>query len=61
MEKKLAVRKLHLTDGRILHNQVIVFEEGKYIRNYPLNGEEAFTVWYGGELNIEEILQYSLF
>ncbi|MBR1711924.1 MAG: hypothetical protein IJ722_00775 [Alloprevotella sp.] len=49
MEKKLAVSRLHLSDGTVLTNQVAVFREGRFLRCYPLTEEEAFTAWFGGD------------
>lgn len=52
--KKIAVSRLHLPDGRVKHNQLLVFEDGRLLRRYPLTGEEAFTTWLGGDYYLED-------
>ncbi len=52
MTKKIGVSRLHLPDGRVLRNQVVVFEGGKLVRFYPLTEEEAFTSWLGGDFYV---------
>ena len=52
-EKRIAVSRLHLPDGRMLHNQVVIYCEGKVKCFYPLVDEEPNTSWYGGDFYIE--------
>ena len=51
--KKIAVSCLHLPDGRILNNQVIVFSNGKAVRIYPLTKEEPCTSWFGSDFFLQ--------
>ena len=48
-EKRIGFSRLHMTDGRILHNHIVVFAEGRVVRHYPITDEEPFTSWVGGD------------
>ena len=48
MKKTLAVKWLHLPDGRVLKDQVVEFLNGEPYRYYPLVEECPFTEWFGG-------------
>lgn len=46
--RRIAVKWLHLPDGRVLKEQVVEMEADKPVRYYPLDGEPAMTEWLGG-------------
>lgn len=52
--KNIGVSRLHLPDGRVLRNQVIVFEDGKIVHIFPLTEEIPFTSWIGGDFYLDE-------
>lgn len=54
MTKRIGVSRLHLHDGSVRHNQIVVIEDGKIVRYYPLTEEEAFTSWIGGDFYLDE-------
>lgn len=45
--RKIAVKWLHLPDGRVLREQVVEFVGERPVRFYPLEGETAMTEWRG--------------
>ena len=46
----IAVRRLHLPDGRVLPMQVVELDAaGRPYAYHALRGEEAFTLWRGGD------------
>ena len=46
----IAVRRLHLPDGRVLSMQVVELDvAGRPCAYHSLRGEEAFTQWRGGD------------
>ena len=47
--RRIAVSRLHLPDGTILHNQVIELCDGQPQRYYPLVQELPATEWLGGD------------
>lgn len=47
--KKIAVSRLHLPDGTVKRNQVLIFENNRLVRYYPLTCEEPCTSWLGGD------------
>lgn len=47
--RRIAVSRLHLPDGSILHNQVIESIDGHPIRHFPLREELPHTIWAGGD------------
>ena len=47
--RRIAVSRLHLPNGTILHNQVIELCEGQPRRYYPLVQELPATEWLGGD------------
>lgn len=49
ISRRIAVNRLHLTDGRVLYNQVIEFSDNKPLRFYSLTEELPFTEWVGGD------------
>lgn len=49
MLRRIAVSRLHMPDGRVLHNQVIEMEDGAPHRHFPLTEELASTEWLGGD------------
>lgn len=53
--ERLAVCRLHLPDGRVLHNQVIELLAGRLSAHYPLVGEIAFCRWYGGDCYVDAV------
>ena len=52
--KKIAVSRLHLPDGRVLNNQIVIFSEGKAVRFYPLTEEEPCTTWFGSDFFLQK-------
>ncbi|MBQ8051349.1 MAG: hypothetical protein IJ197_07220 [Bacteroidaceae bacterium] len=51
--RKLGYHHLVLPDGS-RHDMVVVEvdEEGRYLSHHPLEGEEPFVEWVGGEFRI---------
>ena len=47
--RRIAVSRLHLPDGHVLHNQVIEMEDGIPVKFHDLLKEEPFTEWLGGD------------
>ena len=47
--RRIAVSRLHLPNGTILHNQVIELCDGQPQRYYPLVQELPATEWLGGD------------
>lgn len=47
--EQIGVSRLHLLDGTIRHNQILIFENKKLICYFPLTEEIAFTKWIGGD------------
>ena len=46
----IAVRRLHLPDGRVLPMQVVELDAaGRTCAYHAMKGEEAFTQWRGGD------------
>jgi len=54
--KKIAVSRLHLSSGEVKHNQVLVFEEGRIVKYYPLTCEEPCTTWLGGDYYLSDFI-----
>lgn len=48
---RIAVSRLHLSNGEVWKNQVLEFDvkTKKIVRFYPLEQEIAFTEWRGGD------------
>lgn len=48
---RIAVSRLHLSNGEVRKNQVLEFDvkTKKVVRFYPLEQEIAFTEWRGGD------------
>lgn len=57
MEKHIGVSRLHMLDGHILRNQILIFRNGKLVAYYPLTKEEAFTAWIGGDFYLEDTIK----
>lgn len=47
--RRIAVSRLHMPDGRVLHNQVIELENEILQSHFPLTEELASTEWLGGD------------
>ena len=52
--QQIGISRLHLPDGSIRHNQILVFDKGKLVKFFSLTKEVAFTKWIGGDYFIEE-------
>jgi hypothetical protein len=53
--RKIAVNRLLLPGGEILHQQVIEFDDhGHVVAYHPLSAEEPFTEWQGGDYRISD-------
>ena len=51
---RFAVSRLHLPDGTILKNHVLVSKNGKIVDFFPLSQEICFTEWRGGDYYLSE-------
>lgn len=60
MKKRLAVKWLHLPDGKVLSNQVVEFEEETPVAHYALTKELPFTEWFGGHWDWESNKPFNL-
>lgn len=49
---RIAVKRLHLSSGEILYDQVIEFVIGQSPVYYALTKELAYTEWLGGDYYI---------
>lgn len=58
-EKKIGVSRLHLLDGTVLHNRLLVWRNGRFVGHYPLTEEQAFTRWIGGDFYLSSIAEAS--
>lgn len=55
--RTIAVLRLHLPDGKVLHNQLLVLDDwGEIISYCPLHQEVAFCEWFRGDWYSETIL-----
>lgn len=54
---KIAVSRLHLPDGEILHNQVIEIQNDKVVAFHSLTTEEPFVSWQGGDYYLANLPQ----
>lgn len=53
--RKIAVNRLVLPGGEVLHQQVIEFNEHEKVVGYhSLVAEEPFTEWVGGEYRLND-------
>ena len=52
MVEKFAVSRLHLKDGTLLTNQVVIVCDEEVKDYHELKEEEPFTEWRGGDFYI---------
>ena len=53
-DKRIAVQRLHLSDGTVLNRYVVEFKNGMPIRYYPLKNELPQTEWRQGDFYLSE-------
>ena len=58
--EQIGVSRLHLPNGTIRHNQILIFENKKLGRYFPLTEEIAFTKWIGGDYYLNPV-EHSLY
>lgn len=51
--RRIAVSRLHLPGGRVLHNQIIELIGSVALRHYPLLEEQPATEWLGGDYYLD--------
>ena len=48
--RQIAVLRLHLRDGKVLHNQILSLDAAGRMSGYKtLTAEEPFTEWHRGD------------